>query len=223
MNDILQLVGVFIFTLGVSMAISFFFIGRKRKQVKLLPLHENTSVRMIGPGGVYRCYYLRKSKDGLVFSAPLQRNVHVPLRKGEVMMVQAAVAQSVLTFRSPVIGRDADTHEFTLDYPERFRHVDRRSEPRDSSIGGTIIRINQQPATLLDISAQGARLFTRTNINPGDVVSIDLPDAHEPAYGWALESTPDSMGTNSGRTIRIRFEQPLTGLDNFIRKNLYLS
>ncbi len=205
-------------TFAASMAIAYFWAARKRKLVVLVPIQENTRVRMVGPGGSYRCYFLRRSKSGLVFSAPLQRDRYIPVRVGETMMVQAPLADCVLTFRAAITGRDQDSHEFTLAFPERIRHVDRRCEPRKTDMAGTIVAINGQPATIVDLSASGARIVSSTDVRPGDAVRVDLPHEYGTAYGWALESFASSLGRTPAQELRIRFETPLSGLTRSARR-----
>lgn len=216
------MVGVLAVVFGVSMGVSYALTAKSRKKIQLVPIPENTSCRVIGPGGVYRCYFLRRDRKGLTFSAPLQKDSYVPLRVGEVLMIQAPMADSIVTFRAPVNSRDGDSHEFTVDIPERMRHVNRRSENRDRTLEGSVITVNDAPATLVDISACGAKVIVGGGIEPGDTVSLQLPQDYGTAYGWALESTPVAHGRRMAKTIRIRFEMPLSGFSSKQRKNFYL-
>lgn len=216
------MVGFLAVVFAASIGISYLLTRSRRKLVTLVPLPENARVRMVGPGGSYRCFFLRRSKLGLVFSAPIQRDHYVPVRVGESMMVQAPLADSILTFRTSVVERDVDTHEFTLANPERIRHVDRRSERRDSTLSGSIIRLNDQPASLQDLSAGGAKVISNLLVRPGDTVKVELPGDYGTIYGWALEATPTAQGTGVSRELRIRFEEPLSGLAGIQRRNHYL-
>ena len=221
MIAVLQMVGLLALVLATSMAVSYWITAKSRKKVVLVPIPENTRVRMVGPGGAYRCYFLRRTKAGLVFSSPLQRDHYIPVRVGETMMVQAPLSDCVLTFRASILGRDADTHEFTLSLPERIRHIDRRSESRDHSVQGSIVSLNNERATLCDLSAGGARVVCGGKIVPGDAVRLDLPSDLGTTYGWALECVPSVMGNASAKEIRIRFEAPLSGLAGARRRSLY--
>lgn len=212
MRELIEMVGLLAIVFGVSVAVSYLFFNRRPRKVQLIPLAENTSVRMIGPGGAYRCYFLRQDHTGLIFSAPLQRDRYVPLRSGEMMMVQAATDSAVLTFRAAVVSRKADTHEFTLARPERVRHVERRAELRDTSYSGMIGRINGTSATLQNLSAGGACVVTASPVRAGDHVTLDLPMGLGEVQGWALESTATAQGRTLSRAVRIRFEVPLAGL-----------
>ena len=138
-------------------------------------------------------------------------------------MIQAPLNDSIITFRAAVIGRNSDTHEFTLATPERVRHVDRRSEPRDTSLEGCIVSLNNQSAKLVDISAGGARVLSPAyGIRPGDAVSLNLPDEMGTAYGWALETIPTADGAHRANWVRIRFETPLEGINTISRRNMYV-
>ena len=222
MIEFLQMVGLLAVVFTVSMVVSYFLTAKNRKQVTFVPLTENCRVRMVGPGGSYRCYFVRRTKKGLVFSAPLQRDRYVPVRVGESMMVQAPVADSLVTFRSSVISRDAETHEFVLETPTRIRQVDRRSERRDEQFSGSIIRLNGEPASLVDLSAGGAKVISNSAVLAGDSVAVELPDDFGLVYGWALETLPSATGTAVTREVRVRFEEPLSGLTGIRRRHLYL-
>lgn len=222
MEELLQLVGLVAIVFGLSMAISYAMSASKRKRQSNLSLPENTSVRLVGPGGVYRSYFLRKSSKGLVFSAPLQRDNYVPVRPDECLMVQVPVEGSIITFRASVRNRDKDTHEITLNFPERVRQVDRRSEPRDRSLEGSEIALNSQTATLVDLSAYGAKVITLDDIKPGDTIRLDLPNDYGQAYGWALESSAVASNGRQARAVRIRFDTPLSGMKSKQRRHLYL-
>lgn len=222
MVEFLQMVGFLAVVFAASLGISYFITRSKRKSVQLVPLPENARVRMVGPGGSYRCFYLRRNKHGLIFSAPIQRDHYVPVRIGESMMVQAPLSDSILTFRTSVVDRDVDTHEFTLATPERVRHVDRRSEKRDSSLSGSIIRLNDEPASLKDLSAGGAKVISNALVRPGDTVKVELPGDYGVIYGWALEAIPTAYGTGMASELRVRFEEPLSGLAGIQRRHHYL-
>lgn len=221
MIAVLQMVGLLAVVLATSMAVSYWITAKSRKKAVLVPIPENTRVRMVGPGGAYRCYFLRRTKAGLVFSSPLQRDHYVPVRTGETMMVQAPLSDCVLTFRASILSRDNDTHEFTLSLPERIRHIDRRAESRDHSVDGTIVGLNSQRGTLRDLSACGAKVVSGADIAPGDAVKLELPGELGTTYGWALECVPSVLGTQMAKEIRIRFDSPLSGLTAARRRSLY--
>ncbi|ARU40466.1 hypothetical protein CCB80_04640 [Armatimonadetes bacterium Uphvl-Ar1] len=222
MLEFLQMVGLLAVVFAVSMVVSYLVTAKNRRKVTFVPLMENARVRMVGPGGTYRCYFVKRTKKGLVFSAPLQRDRYVPVRVGESMMVQAPVADSLVTFRSSVISRDVETHEFALAHPQRMRQVDRRAEARDRTVEGSIVRVNGEPASLMDLSAGGARIVSNSDLVPGDRVTLDLPEELGSIWGWALESVPSQFGGSVTREFRVRFEEPLSGLSTLRRRHLYL-
>lgn len=222
MVEILQLVGLLGAVFVLSWVAGWWLVGRKRRPMTLVPIAENCRVRMVGPGGTYRCYFVRRTKSGLVFSAPLQRDRYVPVKVGDALMVQAPLADGLVTFRSHVSDRNAETHEFTLAMPERIREVDRRSEPRDAQYSGTIVRVNDESASLINLSGSGARIVTNAVIHPGDNIYLDLPSELGTVHGWALECLPTNAGSRVAQEIRIRFEEPLSGLIGVRRRHLYL-
>lgn len=221
MEQLVQLLGVFACAFGVCYAVSYLLLARKRKPVALFPVSEGTRVRMVGRGGVYRAHFVRHTKAALVFSAPLQRDSYVPLRTGDSIIVQAPTDDGVLTFRASVIERDSDTHEFTLAVPTRVRQIDRRSEPRDHTVAGQPALVNGSAAELLDLSASGAKLMTKSSVEPGDTVQIELPSGFGSAMGWILEVTTVALDGKLCSTIRIAFDQPLSGLQAASRRRLY--
>lgn len=222
MLELLQMVGFLALLFAASMAVSYAVTARKRKKLLIVPLPENTRVRMVGPGGSYRAFFLRQTKNGLVFSAPLQRDHFVPVRIGEALMVQAPLDDSIVTFRSTVTHRDPVTHELTLAAPSRIKHSDRRTEDREANLRGAIVKANGETSTLLDLSAGGARIVTTAPIEPGDTVRLELPMDYGTAHGWALESIAIAQGRSQAREVRLRFEEPLSGLVTHRRRQLYL-
>jgi len=212
MLSFLQLVGVFSVIFGVSLAVAYGIHAVRRPRLSQVTLSENATVRMVGAGGVYRCHYLRSDKRGLTFSSPLQRDHYVPLRVGEQLMVQVPMPESLLTFRTSILERDAERHEFLLAHPEGVRNIDRRSEVRDVSVEGQRAVLNGDPATMMDLSAGGAKVLVDQDVDPGDQVRLELPMNLGSAYGWALESTASHRGRQSARAVRIKFQVPLSGL-----------
>lgn len=208
----LQMVGLLALVFGVCAGASYVFHASQRRRSAPVQLAENATVRMVGSGGVYRCHYLRESRRGLVFSAPIQRDRYVPIREGESMVIQAPQDSSLLTFRTTVLERDAETHEFILARPVSIRNIDRRTEERDTSIDGAPAVMNGTAATIVNLSAGGAKVITTDEIDPGDQVRLELPNGLGEAYGWALDTTASNRGRIPARAVRIRFSMPLSGL-----------
>ncbi|MCU0317318.1 MAG: flagellar brake protein [Fimbriimonadaceae bacterium] len=222
MSEILSTFGLFVAVFaffGVGAWVYSRFTSEKRKEVEL---ESGSVVRLIAPGGAYRCHFTGASAKGLTFSAPLQKDHYVPLRVGDSVMIQVTKSSGLLTFRTSITSRDATTHQFTVHQPDHFREVDRRSEERDSSLKGTSLAVNGQSGTLLDLSAGGARLIARDAIKPGDSIRLELPQEMGTVYGWALECLRGTLTSGSEQVIRVRFEQPLTGLKTLQRRSLHL-
>lgn len=217
MLEIVQMVGVLTAVFAASMAVSYVYGRTRRKPVLLVPIAPNTRVRMVGPGGTYRCVYLGRTRERLLFGAPVQSDRYVPVRIGEAVMVQATIADSMLCFRSCVVDRQSETHQFSLAVPTRIRQVDRRSEPRTSLLDGTIVRVNGEPASICDLSAGGARILSPAPIAAGDAIRMDFPGQPE-VYGWALESRDTASGS---REVRLCFDEPFAGLNGLHRRRLY--
>lgn len=213
MESVIQTVGYLIALFLASLCASY-LVGRllRRAAPRLPQLTVGTSCRLVGTGGVYRCYLGSVKGKGLEFSAPLQRDHYVPLRVGEALMVQIPVQEGVVSFRSVVVERDAERHTFRMAAPTHFRTLDRRSEPRDDSVYGREVALNGQAAEVLNVSAGGALVVTTLDVQPGDRIDLQLGGSNSVCPGWALESVPTTLGQQAARSVRVRFESPLAGL-----------
>lgn len=212
MMEALKTIGFFALVCGFSMAVTYMvssWRGRKREEVSL---PEGAKVRMVGPGGAYRSFYLRTEKCGLVFSAPLHKNCYVPLRPGDTVIVQCPYEGGIVTFSSKISERRAEPHELVVAKPEALRQVDRRSEPRDATCRGSEAGLNGDKAAMVDLSAGGAKLLATQRVEPGETVRVDLPMGLGEAYGWALESAPAGYGDEWEWEVRVQFQRPLSGL-----------
>lgn len=196
---------------GGSAMIAYFVtahLAAKRYDVHIEP---NSRVRMVGPGGVYRCNFVRKEANALVFSSPLQANSFTPIKAGDKMLVQAPDDGCLMTFRAEVARCNEETQEVFLELPQHVRKVDRRSEERDTSCGGQMTLLNGDEVSMLNLSAGGACLASERYFRPGTTVRLELPEGRD-AYGWSLESTHDSGEAYLGYRTRLRFDEPLSGL-----------
>lgn len=198
-----------LFVTSAAVAYVITLMGQRRREA-LPSMAPNTSLRLVGPGGVYRCHFLRLDRDALVVSAPLYRDHYVPVRPEEKLMVQAPVPDGLMTFRTHVLSRDAGDHTLRLARPEQFRLVDRRAEPRSVGVAGRSAVVNGSGAELVNLSAGGARVKTPLAVRAGERLEVRLGEGA--CYGWALESVPDTLGTLPARSVRVRFETPLDGL-----------
>lgn len=217
MREILEVIGLFAIALVIGAVIGTIFSMRRRSKHHVLELAPHTKARLVGPKGVYRCYYVATEREGLVFSAPLQRDHYVPVQVGEPYMAQVPTTDGVLTFRTEVVSRDPVTHQFTVAHPSAVRRVERRAELRETVFDGIEAQINDEPAVLCDLSANGAKLVTQCDITAGESVRLVLPDGRGVCDGWALESIPGAWGSAVGRIVRVRFSEPLGGLRTMAR------
>lgn len=218
MQQAVTMVGLLTLTLVASFGVAYFATRMRRRTLPLVPLSPGDSARVVGPGGVARCRFVEADKKGLVFTDPIQTKCSTEFKVGETVMVQAPVADSIVTFRAEILSHDSDAGQFRVSYPERVRHVDRRSEDRDTSMAGSIVRLNDRPASIENLSASGARVLVSTPVKPGDVVCLELPDGIGEVYGWALEAVPSASGNSSSRSVRVRFDEPLAGLSSAPRR-----
>lgn len=210
--ELLSALGLFALIFGLSMGVSYVVTSWRGRHVEKVNIEPNSKVRLIGPGGAYRCYFIKSTDKGLIFTSPLHKDSFVPVRAGESLMVQVPTADGLLTFSSTVVSRDAESHELLLSHPTAVRRTDRRAEPRDTAYRGTTVKVNGEQAELIDLSAGGAKIVGSGSIRPGDAIEVQLPTGLGQADGWALECLPASFGTRQGSEVRICFDHPLAGL-----------
>ncbi len=210
--ELLSALGLFALIFGLSMGVSYVVTSWRGRHIEKVHIEPNSKVRLIGPGGAYRCYFVRSNDKGLVFTSPLHKDSFVPVRPGESLMVQVPTDDGLLTFSSTVQSRDAATHELLLAHPSAVRRTDRRAEPRDTAYRGTAVKVNGETAELVDLSAGGARIVGSGSIRPGDAIQVQLPTGLGDAEGWALECQPAAFGARQGNEVRICFDHPLAGL-----------
>jgi len=217
MREILEVIGFFALALLSGAVLGTIVSMRRKSKHNVLDLPAHTKARMVGPKGVYRCYFVSSEKEGLVFSAPLQRDHYVPVQVGEPFMAQVPTSDGVLTFRTEIVSRDPVTHQFTVAHPAAVRRIERRAELRESVFDGIEAKVNDEPAVLCDLSLNGAKLVTHCDIAAGEPVRVVLPDGRGVCEGWALESVPGAWGSAVGRVVRVRFREPLGGLSSWAR------
>jgi Flagellar protein YcgR len=212
MIDIVKVVASVVLFSGGSLLVSYcvasYFSARKHR----IDLVEGTSVRLIGPGGAYRCHFMGERNENLVFSSPIQADRYVPIRCGEKVYVQAPGDGCMLSFRTTVIQRDSEAHELILASPQYVRRSERRTEHRITSLVGEDALIDGELATIVDLSAAGACLLSRRRPCPGDRLRVVLPSSDLDADAWALDATPAVMGSQQAFKIRVQFTEPLAGL-----------
>jgi hypothetical protein len=155
-------------------------------------------LRIRAASGVYRSHMMELGRSVWAMSAPLQRDNHVPLRVGEELVIEAASQGGALLFRSKVVARQSNPHTILIERPEKIHRVDRRDHKRWPQLAGAKVRLEGQPAELLDLSESGARLQTASRQYKGERVRLDLPWGAV-VYGWVVAS--------EGSESRVRFEE----------------
>lgn len=212
MLDIAKVVASVVLFFGGSLLVSYviasYFSDRKHR----VEIAEGTAVRLVGPGGAYRCHFMGFRDELLVFSSPIQADRYVPIRAGEKVYIQAPGKDCMLSFRTTVMERDNDAHELVLAAPDYVRRNERRTEERLKTLAGEDALIDGELAQIVDVSVAGACLLSRRRPEPGERMRVLLPSSGIDAFGWALESTPSEMGTHQGYKVRIQFTEPLAGL-----------
>ncbi len=212
MNDLLQLAGWFSILFAASFAAAYLLTKRRAAlRGRGFFVAPDTAIRLSGPSGSFRSRFLHADKSSWMISAPLQRDAFVPLRIGEGLLVQAPGAGGVWMFRTTVIDRQMEGHLLVLARPEHPHLVDRRAHPRLTDVRGASIRLNGDPAELIDCSQNGACVLTDTPLANGDDIVLDLHADLGEARGWALECAP-LRGVDGRRTIRIAFSEPVPAL-----------
>ncbi len=223
MSEFFEMIGLLTVVCAGCLCFSYLFANRRKIRPTLPAIPEGTSIRLVGPSGAYRSTLVMVDHNGIVLTSPMHRNSHVPLRVGDSLMVQVPLASGVLTFRSTVTERDAKTHQFTLETPVASKLIERRTEGRDKRFEGTGVVVNGVSATLVDLSAGGAKLVTSEFVKAGEVVRVQLPSGMGVVMGWALESTATAQGHLAARELRVRFETPLAGLGAARGNHLFVS
>jgi len=204
MQEILILLGSFsaVFAAGFYasklLARTKSYLGREARQ----PV-ENAKVRMKTSSSLYRCRLISHSSEGWVFSAPMQRDVFVPLPVGEEVTCEVVANGGLIIFKSKVIARRAQESSIVIEAPksislENRRDEDRRQEiPMEVTVGG-------KEGSVMDLSPGGARVRIRGFEREGNVVQINLPSGE--SRGAIVV---DSKNDHEGSVIRLRFDEPI--------------
>jgi hypothetical protein len=105
---------------------------------------------------MHRCYFLKATPDGWIFSAPLSRHCYVPIRLGELLTIEARAPGGVLLYRAVLKERRTNPHVLVVERPVFASRQERRDEPRLRDQGHATLDGGE--AILRDISTHGARL-----------------------------------------------------------------
>jgi len=198
------MVGWFSIVFAASATVAYGIASTKRRAAPLPRIP--TSVRIRARHGIYRAFLESIDKAGWLISAPLQRDVYVPLQPGEEIIVEAPTSSGVLLFRSVVTDRCSDAKHIMLETPRRSRYLDRREEPRNERVAGRCVQIDGHIAELVNLSLNGVCALVKGEITRGTRVRFWCPSSKEERYGWVLDSTADVLDGAPARRVRIRFE-----------------
>ncbi len=203
-SQLAEMIGYFAMTFACAVGVSYAYFTLRKRRCKT-PVLGGT-VRLRAVSGVYRTRFLRETPEGWVFSAPLKRDAYVPLREDEAVTAECPTDCGVLLFRTKVVSRNAETHEFTLEKPKNLEARERRATKR-AKISGLKIAIEELDADLVDISESGAKAVLSRRLTHGERVGVKLPWLEEPVYAAVLDTqVEDARGHYSARMV---FERPI--------------
>lgn len=212
MDTILSLAATFLIVVAGAYLVTRAMSRSPRPASRALDVAPGTSLRLVVPGGAYRSRIQACEGETVRVDAPLHQDTYVPLRVGQTVVGQIGDLDSVLTFRTEVVARDPQDHSLILAQPRFLRRGNRRCEPRLIGVQREPASLDGERAEILDLSANGARVVTTANVQPGDRVRLDVPHSDGPAFGWALQCRTETMEGRMAREVRIQFEEPLEGL-----------
>jgi hypothetical protein len=210
MNEIITLCGYFTLVFACSVGAGWLLTTMRRSTKLVREPAPDSAVRLRGPEAMYRAYFVGGDRSVWRVTAPLSRDRFVPLRSGEKLVLEAPSSQGALLYKTVVVGRDPETHEILLKKADPVLPVERREDPRLEGCRGREVLLEQGPATLLDLSSCGARLFTQEQVARGERVRLDLEWLDEPIFGWVLESQTLVHEGLTGREVRMRFEEAIS-------------
>ncbi|MBX3117709.1 MAG: flagellar brake protein [Fimbriimonadaceae bacterium] len=205
LSQIAEMIGYFTMVLSCSIIGSYAWVTLRKRSQKATPTVGGT-MRLRTVSGIYRARFLRETPEGWVFSAPIKRDVYVPLREGEAVTAECPTEHGVLLFRTHVISRENETHELILEKPKQANAHERRSQKR-LRLNGISLTVEAIEGNLLDISEGGAKAVLPRRFANGDRVAVQLPWAESPTYAAVLETqVEDGRGMYSTRLV---FEEPV--------------
>lgn len=204
MDEIVRMVGWSSMIFAASATVAYGLAATRRRSAPLPRVPS--AVRIRARHGVYRAFVESIDKSGWLISAPLQRDVYVPLQPGEEIIVEAPTSSGVLLFRSTITDRCPDAKHITLRTPKTSRYLDRREEPRNERVAGRCVQIDGHLAELVNLSPRGACALVKGEVARGARVRFWCPSSKDERYGWVLESTADVLDGLPARRVRIRFE-----------------
>lgn len=214
MIEVLKVLATVVLFFGGSLLVSYCVVTAVSSKKHKLSLEVGTTVRLVGPGGAYRCHYLGNRDEHMALSSPIQADRYVPIRVGERIYVQAPGKNCMVSFRTSVVARDIEAHELIVETPDFVRKSERRSENRMTRLAGEDALVEGELAMIVNLSAAGACLIMSRRPAAGDRLHVVLPSSQLDSVAWALEATPDVLDGKTGYRVRMAFEEPLAGLMN---------
>lgn len=204
--EVLSLSATFAVVFAVSLlAAHWFHRVAVRFRPNLVPAGGST-VRFRSESGAFRAKFIEANEAGWRISAPLSRGVYEPIRVGERLVVEAPHERGALLFETTVVARSVNPHELLLKAPPIVHATERRSTARRRFDEPPTIKVEGRDASLIDLTALGARVRCDCAFVRGERIRIDLPQSAEPKYGWVL----DVEGSRTEVLLRVRFESTLT-------------
>lgn len=162
-------------------------------------------IRLYGATGTSRTRIAALDEEGIHLYAPLQLGTPVLMHVGEEYRAEVAVSGGVIHFRTTVASRNAQSQQITLHWPKQWSMQNRREQPRVLLQHFQATLLNDEPAVIMDYSANGAKLIAIADLKTGDFVRFEHPQYDEPVIGCVLEVLPSSLGTRSANQVRVQF------------------
>ncbi|MBS1700711.1 MAG: flagellar brake domain-containing protein [Armatimonadetes bacterium] len=205
MQQLLLLLGSFAVVFFAGFYASKIFIGSKFsfRNRKWKPV-ENARTKMKTGSALYRCRLLSYNDTEWVFSAPFQRDVHVPIPIGADVTCEVVAEGGLLIFQSQVIARRADQKAIVVAAPMKASLEERRQGDRRDDVPMEVV-VGGKNGSVMDLSPGGARVRIKGFEREGNIVRIDLPSG-ESRGATVVDSQNDGIGS----TIRLRFDEQIT-------------
>lgn len=204
MQEILLLLGSFsaVFVAGFF-APRLMMIARSYLKKESLEPVDNAKVRMKSASSLYRCRLISHDKEGWTFTAPMQRDIYVPIPIGEEVVCEVVGQNGLLVFKSQVIARRAQEGVIVVAAPKNISLENRRDGDRREGRPMEVI-VAGKNGSVMDLSPGGARVKIRGFEREGNVVRIDLPSGESRGA-----TVVDSKNDHEGSVIRLRFDEPI--------------
>jgi hypothetical protein len=187
-----------------SVAVSYAMVkAMERRRQPGVP--EGAVLRIRSTTGIHRSRLISKENGKWRISAPLSRDSYVPFRPEESLLIEVSDAMGAMVFRTRVLQRDDASHELVLLEPSYVHRIERRSEPRLTSVRELPARIDGNPSTMIDLSSLGAKLISTSRCLKGDRIRLDLLPYPSAIFGYVLEALPEEGKT----VVRVRFEEAI--------------